>query len=100
MMKLALPIAILGLLLLAGCTSQEDAIRAKIAEANYCETTADCAVTTGVCPFDCYVLTHRSQSGAIAKILSDYPTTCAYSCIQQPPVACVQGKCVFEHKEL
>jgi hypothetical protein len=96
MMKLVAPVLLLAALILAGCASKEEVVRDRLAAANYCQMDTDCVVVPGVCPFDCYVLTHRSESGAIAQLMNDYPTTCMYSCIEQPPFSCIAGRCEFQ----
>jgi len=89
-----------ALLVLTGCSAQateEESIRTLLEAANHCEVDSDCAVVTSVCPFDCYALTHRSQSGVIAAMLQDYQnrSTCTNSCVPVPHVACQAQRCVF-----
>lgn len=97
MMRLLAPLLVLAAIVLAGCSGQgkESAMRQALAEANYCETTDDCAMITGVCPFDCYVLMNKAQSGAIMAKLSTYETNCTYSCMRAPAYECTEKKCEF-----
>lgn len=97
MMKFFLPILALAAILLAGCSSPsaEEAMRQALADANFCEEESDCALLTGVCPFDCWVMVNESQSGAIAAQLAAYETDCTYSCMPAPDYECRAGKCEF-----
>ncbi len=97
MMKLIAPLVVLAALVLVGCSEpdRETVMRQELDAANYCETTDDCAMVMGVCPFDCYVLVHKTQSGTVAAKLAGYETTCMYSCMPAPAYECREQKCEF-----
>ncbi len=74
-------------------STQEQYVRESIDDANYCATAADCRMVGSVCPFGCYIHAHADEAARIGAMLEAYPSTCMYSCIEYPGVACVGGKC-------
>lgn len=68
-------------------------IEREIAKANYCTTSADCAVVTGQCPLGCWVAVHKNEADRIEALVASYESTCVYSCIRHEGAECVQGAC-------
>jgi hypothetical protein len=97
MMRITLPIIVVALLILAGCSpgaESEAQIKQEIAAANYCETSADCVDVGGKCPFDCYIFVNSSEVDRIKAMVDGYQSTCTYSCLAIEGVDCVDNKCV------
>ncbi len=96
MMRITLPIIVLALLVLAGCSASpgsEAYIKQQIAEANYCETPADCIDVGGKCPFDCYIFVNSSEVDRMKEMVDGYESTCTYSCLAISGVDCVSNRC-------
>lgn len=92
MKKILLSIA--GAALLAACTQNQEAqIKQAIAEANTCETAADCVDIGAKCPFDCYIFVNKNESERIKTLVDGYPSQCEYSCLAISGVDCVDRKC-------
>lgn len=88
------PLVVLSTLLLVSCTkSPEAALKEELAEANYCDTEADCTLIGSKCPFDCYVYVNSAEANEMKGKLDAYQSTCEYSCLQSFGVACNQNKC-------
>lgn len=84
----------LGFLLLTACAPSDEAkIKQAIAEANYCETAADCVDVGAKCPFDCYIFVHKNEAERIKAMVDGYQSTCAYSCMAMTGVECIAKKC-------
>ncbi len=73
----------------------ESNIRKEISTANYCETFSDCRIVLSQCPFGCYVVVNKSEVNRIRSIIENYPSRCAYSCVEAKGVDCVSNKCQF-----
>lgn len=88
---------LLGLLLLAGCASapasDEARIKAEIAAANRCETTADCVDVGATCPFGCNILVHKDEAGRIRQLVDSFNSQCVYSCLAISGVQCIENRC-------
>lgn len=86
-------LALTGLVILSGCMSAEARIKEQIAEANHCETAADCVDVGGKCPFDCYIFVHKNEADRIRTLVEGYDSQCTYSCVAMNGVRCTENKC-------
>lgn len=91
-----LSLSVLSLCVLVGCApspTSEAGIKAAIAEANHCETKADCVLVGSKCPFDCYIYANASEADRIRTMVDGFHSDCTYSCIASDGVECVAGTC-------
>src|SRR3989344_5380887 len=75
-------------------SAREDRIKTAIAEANYCETAADCQMAAqSACPFGCYIYVNKNEAARIGALIAGYESRCAYSCVQFQGVECINKTC-------
>lgn len=75
------------------------AIEQEIEQAAYCETDNDCTVIYAPCPFGCHAAVNTNEAERISSLMESYPSTCIYSCIQAPPVRCIENACTLDTPE-
>lgn len=86
-------LAVVAAGLFSSQTIKEGHIKREISKANYCETEADCSDAGSQCPFDCYAYVNRQEAGRISGLISSFRSTCVYSCLACPTVACEEHRC-------
>ena len=68
-------------------------VQQQIQGANYCQTTQDCVVLEGKCPFGCYITINIAEKENLEPLLEKYETRCIYGCIALDGVICQDNKC-------
>jgi hypothetical protein len=81
------------------CEAKQE-LAAFVATRQACTTARDCSIVTGACPFDCYVPAATASVSEVNQKLTELGDRlrragqrCVYRCMNEPPAACVQGRC-------
>ena len=81
------------------CEAKQE-FAAFVATRQTCTTARDCSIVTGACPFDCYVPTATAAVSEVNQKLTELGDRlrragqrCVYRCMNEPPPACVAGRC-------
>jgi hypothetical protein len=81
------------------CKTKEE-LRSFVASRQACESSDQCVVVAGSCPFGCYVPVARVSAAEVsAKLqalgarLDEAGQRCVYRCMSPPSAACVGGRC-------
>jgi hypothetical protein len=104
--RMSRTLRVMVIIVLSGCIgrSAEDVsqeFNAFVAERQACSATTECKLVGFGCPLGCGVyINARFEPEVAAKakeLIADYErggTSCDYDCVQSPPPACTNGRCV------
>ena len=81
------------------CEAKQE-LEAFVSTRQSCSTVRDCTIVTGAGPFDCYRPVATASAPEVTKKLTELGDRlrragqrCVYRCMNQPPEACVSGRC-------
>jgi len=80
------------------CIALEEEAKLLLAEANYCETGADCRAIAFGCPFGCETLINSKESERVMATVGNYHSHCMMICPDDcpkhsSPLVCRQAVC-------